>query len=132
MEQQELTGKVLRQFGFMVGGMFLLIAVWPFVWRHEEVRLWAVVPGSLLVLVGGIAPALLRPIYQAWMALGHVLGWVNTRIILGVLFYGVVTPMGMAMKLAGRDPMRRGFDPKAQTYRVPRQPRSASHMSNMF
>jgi uncharacterized membrane protein len=132
MERQELTSKVLRQFGLMVGGMFLLIAFWPSVWRHEEVRLWAAIPGSLLAVTGAIAPTLLRPAYQGWMVLGHAMGWVNTRIILGVLFYGVVTPMGMVMKIAGRDPMRRDFDPEAQTYRVVRQPRPAAHMKNMF
>lgn len=132
MEHQVITGKVLRQFGFTVGGVFLLIAIWPVVWRHEEMRLWAAVPGALLVLLGGAAPTVLRPVYQGWMALGHVLGWINTRIILGVLFYGIVTPMGLVMKLTGRDPMRRGFVPTAQTYRVLRQPRPASHMRNMF
>ena len=132
MERQGITTKVLRQFGFMVGGVFLFIAVWPFLWRHEEVRLWAAVPGSLLVLIGSGAPSLLKPVYQGWMALGHALGWINTRIILGVLFYGIVTPMGVVMRLTGRDPMQRSFDPTAQTYRVLRQPRAASHMKNMF
>ncbi len=56
------------------------------------------------------------------MWVGHVMGWVNTRIILGILFYGVVTPMGLIMKLTGRDPMRSAFDPDAQTYRVVCQP----------
>ena len=132
MERQGITTKVLRQFGFMVGGVFLFIAVWPFLWRHEGVRLWAAVPGSLLVLIGGGAPSLLKPVYRGWMALGHALGWINTRIILGVLFYGIVTPMGVVMRLTGRDPMQRSFDPTAQTYRVLRQPRAASHMKNMF
>jgi hypothetical protein len=90
------------------------------------------VPGSLLVAVGAAVPSLLKYIYQGWMFVGHVMGWINTRIILGVLFYGIVTPMGMVMKLAGRDPMRRAFDPEAITYRVVRQPRPASHMKNMF
>ena len=132
MEHMEVTKKTLRQFGLMVGGIFLLIGLWPFVWRQEPVRLWAVVPGSLLAVAGLVVPSVLKQVYQGWMWVGHVLGWVNTRIILGVLFYGVVTPMGMAMKLTGRDPMRREFEPDAQTYRVIRQPRPASHMKNMF
>jgi saxitoxin biosynthesis operon SxtJ-like protein len=132
MEHREVTKRMLRQFGLMVGGMFLLIGLWPFVWRQEPVRIWAVVPGSLLAVAGLMMPGVLKQVYQGWMRVGHVMGWVNTRIILGVLFYGIVTPMAIVMKLAGRDPMRRGFEPDAQTYRVIRQPRPASHMKNMF
>ena len=132
MEHMEVTKRTLRQFGLMVGGVFLLIGLWPFVWRQETVRIWAVVPGSLLAIAGLMMPGLLKRVYQGWMWVGHVMGWVNTRIILGVLFYGVVTPMGLVMKLTGRDPMRREFEPDAQTYRVIRQPRPASHMKNMF
>ncbi|MDE3220219.1 MAG: sxtJ [Nitrospirota bacterium] len=132
MEHIEVTKRTLRQFGLMVGVVFLLIGLWPFVWRQEAVRIWAVVPGSLLAVAGLVVPSLLKQVYQGWMWVGHVMGWVNTRIILGVLFYGVVTPMGLVMKLTGRDPMRRGYEPDAQTYRVIRQPRPASHMKNMF
>ena len=132
MEHMEVTKKTLRQFGLMVGGVFLLIGLWPFVWRQEPVRLWAVVPGSLLAVAGLVVPTVLKQVYQGWMWVGHITGWVNTRIILGVLFYGVVTPMGLVMKLTGRDPMRRGYEPDARTYRVIRQPRPASHMKNMF
>ena len=132
MEHMEVTKRMLRQFGLIVGGIFLLIGLWPFVWRQEPVRIWAVALASLLMGAGLIVPGLLKHTYQGWMWVGHVLGWVNTRIILGVLFYGVVTPMGLVMKLTGRDPMRRSFEPDAQTYRVIRQPRPASHMKNMF
>ncbi len=132
MEHREVTKGTLRQFGLMVGGMFLLISLWPFVWRQEPVRIWALVPGSVLAVAGLMMPGVLTQVYQGWMWVGHVMGWVNTRIILGVLFYGIVTPMGMVMKLTGRDPMRRRFEPDAQTYRVIRQPRPASHLKNMF
>lgn len=132
MERVEVTKKTLRQFGLMVGGIFLFIGLWPFVWRQEAVRIWVVVPGALLAAAGLIIPALLKHVYQGWMWVGHVMGWVNTRIILGILFYGVVTPMGLAMKLTGRDPMRRAFEPDAQTYRVMCRPRPVSHMKNMF
>jgi hypothetical protein len=132
MEQSKVDNRTLRQFGLLVGGIFLLMGLWPFVWRQEAIRMWAVVPGVIMGLAGLIVPGVLKHVYQGWMWLGHILGWVNTRIILGVLFYGIITPMGLVMKLSGRDPMRRGFEPDAQTYRVIRQPRPASHMKNMF
>jgi hypothetical protein len=132
MENVEVTNKILRQFGLMVGGVFFVIGLWPFLWRQEAIRDWAVVSGALLSVAGLAVPATLKHLYQGWMWVGHVMGWVNTRIILSVLFYGIVTPMGLVMKLTGRDPMCRGFEPDAQTYRVIRQPRAAAHMKNMF
>jgi hypothetical protein len=132
MEHVEITKKTLRQFGLMVGGVFLFIGLWPLVWRQEAMRIWVVVPGALLAAAGLVLPGVLKHVYQGWMWVGHIMGWVNTRIILGILFYGVVTPMGVIMKLTGRDPMRRKFEPDAQTYRVMCQPRPASHMKNMF
>ena len=132
MEDVEVTNKTLRQFGLMVGGVFLVIGLWPWLWRQEVMREWAVVLGALLSVAGLTVPAILKHIYQGWMWVGHIMGWINTRILLGILFYGIVTPMGLAMKLAGRDPMCRGFEPDAQTYRVIRQPRAATHMKNMF
>ena len=132
MENVEVTNRTLRQFGLMVGGVFLVIGLWPFLWRQEAIRDWAVVLGALLSVAGLAMPAILKYPYQGWMRVGHVMGWINTRIILSVLFYGIVTPMGLVMKLAGRDPMCRGFEPDAPTYRVIRQPRPASHMKNMF
>ena len=132
MEPVEITKKTLRQFGLMVGGIFLFIGLWPFVWRQEAVRIWVVVPGVLLATAGLIAPGVLKHVYRGWMWVGHVMGWVNTRIILGILFYGMVTPMGLVMKLSGHDPMRRAFEPDAKTYRAVCQPRPASHMKNMF
>ena len=132
MEHMEVTKSALRQFGLMIGSIFLLVGLWPFVWRQEAVRIWAVVPGALLVMAGLVIPGILKHIYQGWMWVGHVMGWVNTRIILGVLFYGIVTPMGLIMKMTGHDPMRRSYEPESQTYRVIRQPRPASHLKNMF
>jgi hypothetical protein len=66
------------------------------------------------------------------MALGAILGWVNTRIILGVVFFGLITPMGIALRLAGRDPMQRALDANATTYRVRRVPRPGTHLLRQF
>jgi hypothetical protein len=66
------------------------------------------------------------------MAVGDVLGWVNTRLVLGLIFFGLITPMALVLRLAKRDPMRRAFDPGATTYRVRRQPRPGAHLLRQF
>jgi Saxitoxin biosynthesis operon protein SxtJ len=124
--------KELRKFGLIVGGLFLVIGLWPLVWRGEGLRLWALGFGGLLVSLGLLAPAVLDPLFKVWMKVGHVLGWINTRIILGILFYGLITPMGLVMRLFGWDAMRRMLVRDAQTYRVVRQPRPRTHMTRQF
>ena len=127
----ENTSKQHRSFGLMVGGIFVAIGFWPLV-HQEGIRLWAVILGSLLMVLALLIPGRLGPIYKAWMTAGHVLGWINTRIILGIIYYGLLTPMGLVMRLAGKDAMRRRYDDTANTYRVLRRPRPSSHMLRQF
>ena len=124
--------KELRQFGLMVGGVFSVIGLWPMFLRGEPLRLWAVVLGSLLILSGSLVPTWLAPVHRGWMWVGHVLGWINTRIILGVIFYGLITPIGIAFRMLGKDTMRQSFSDTSSTYRVNRQPRPRSHMKFQF
>ena len=126
------TVKQLRDFGLLVGGIFGLIGLWPLVWRQQSPRTWALTLAVLLVLPALAAPRVLAPVYRAWMLLGEGLAWINTRIILGVVFYGVVTPIGLVMRMFGHDPMRRRPDRAGESYRVRSVPRPATHMMRQF
>jgi hypothetical protein len=126
------TRRQLRDFGLLVGGIFGVIGLWPLLWRQQSPRLWALALAVALVLPALMAPPILAPAYRAWMKLAEVLAWVNTRIVLGVVFYGIVTPIGLVMRLTGRDPMRRRFDQAGETYRIRCTPRPASHMTRQF
>jgi len=128
----EATPKQLRSFGLLVGAIFALIGVWPVVWRGDDLRLWAVIVAGVLIVPALIMPGCLRLVYRAWMTLGEALAWVNTRIILSVIFFIVFTPVGLLMRLRGKDPIRRGWEPGATTYREVRQPRPGSHMQQQF
>lgn len=127
-----ITPKQLRDFGLIIGGIFALIGVWPLLFSQTSPHYWLLTLGGLLVLLGLLRPQSLGPVYRGWMALGHVLGRVNTRILLGLGFYGIVTPMGLAMRVFGKDPMRRKFDPDANTYRIARASRPGSHFQRQF
>ncbi len=130
--EQSATRKELRQFGLLVGAVFTVIGLWPLVFRGEPLRLWAIGIGGLLIAFGGILPQLLRPIHKGWMWVGHILGWINTRILLGIVFYALVTPIGIVFRLMGKDTMRRAFAESSTTYRVVRSPRPHSHMKHQF
>lgn len=126
------SNKELRSFGLLVGSVFAVIGLWPFLLREEPVRLWALGLGSTLIMLGALRPVMLRPLHKLWMLLGHALGWVNTRILLGIVFYGLVTPIGFVFRLMGKDMMRQAFATESSTYRVLREPRPRGHMKHQF
>jgi hypothetical protein len=123
--------KQLRSFGFMVGGVFILIGLWPLI-RGEGPRLWALIVGGLLVIPAAIFPRSLEYAYRAWMAVGHILGWINTRIILSVIFGLIITPFGIVRRWFGPDTMRRKIAVEPNSYRQRRDPRPASHMKRQY
>jgi O-antigen/teichoic acid export membrane protein len=130
--KDEITSQKLRSFGFTVGGIFALIAFWPLVFRGEYPRWWAMVVAGCLLVPAVVFPKSLVWVYRGWMAVGHIMGWINTRIILGVVFYVIVTPIGMFRRWLGRDPMGRQLRPDLDSYRVIRKPRPASHLTKQY
>lgn len=130
--EQSATKKDLRSFGLLVGGVFSVIGLWPLLLRGEPYRFWAVGLGGMLILLGGAIPSVLAPLHRLWMWIGHILGWINTRILLGLVFYGLVTPIGIVFRLMGKDVMRQVFAQDSPTYRVARQPRPRGHMKYQF
>lgn len=122
----------LQGFGLLLGGVFLVIGLWPRVFGGESVRPWALGVGGVLAICGAVVPQALRHIYLAWMKVGHILGVINTSIILTVIYYALITPMAISMRLMGKDAMHRVPDPAATTYRVVRSPRHRYHMRDQF
>jgi hypothetical protein len=124
--------KELRSFGLIVGGIFAGIGLWPVVVRGEDYRTWALALAGLLILPALVYPTALFWPHKGWMFVGHILGWINTRIILGLVFYAIVTPIGIIRRMLGKDPMGRQIRPELNTYRVVREPRPASHLTKQY
>jgi hypothetical protein len=66
------------------------------------------------------------------MIFGENIGWVNSRILLGLVFYGLLTPLSWLMSLLGKRPLELKFDPKVDSYRVPKEARAADHVLKAF
>ena len=132
MGQIEVSASQLRSFGLIVGSIFSLIAFWPLIIRGQDLRLWSLILSVLLVIPALFVPTILRPIFRVWMRIGSVLGWINTRIILAIGFYLVFTPIGVIMRIFGKDPLHLKFNSNITTYRVNRTPRACSHMKNQY
>jgi len=110
----------LRKFAFIVGGVLLALGALSW-YRGGPAAPYLLAPGALLAILGAIAPRILRPLYFGWMTIGFVLGAIMTRIILFVLFLLVMIPIGLVMKLVGKDPLSRRLDPDAETYWLPKE-----------
>jgi len=111
----------LRKFGLTVGGALAVLGLISWARGHVIAPrvLWAL--GALLVVPGLAAPALLAPVHRVWMRAAETLGYVNTRVILSVLFYLVLTPIGLLMRLF-RDPLRRSLDDRSRSQWIKREP----------
>jgi Saxitoxin biosynthesis operon protein SxtJ len=130
--QNEITKNQLRSFGLTVGGIFAGIGVWPLLIHSAEPRWWSLIIAGALLLPAAIYPHSLVWPYKGWMALGHVMGWINTRIILGIVFYLVVTPIGIFRRWLGKDPMGQHLRPDLDSYRMVREPRPPSHLTKQY
>lgn len=106
------TTKDLRSFGFTFGGVALVFGAF-LLWRGRPMAPWFLGASALFFAVGGLAPGLLRPAFGPWMKFAEILGYVNTRILLGLFFFVGITPTGLLMRVAGKDPMARTFKGKA-------------------
>ena len=120
MEVPILDNAGLRKFGLTTGAIIVVLFTFFFPWVFDlvEMPMWPWIMAGVLWVPALLVPAVLRPVYNTWMKIGHGIGWVNTRIILGVLFYVLVLPMGLVMRLFGNDPMARKRDESASSYRI--------------
>ncbi len=122
----------LRRFGLLLGTLILVVfAGIPFV-RHHAVLAWPWLIAALLWILALAAPAALRYLHRGWTRLGEALGWLNTRVILSLLYIIAVVPIGLLIRLTGRDPMKRKFDSAASSYRVTSKQRRSSHLEQPF
>ena len=121
----------LRHFGWLMAGFLIVIfgvlGPWAFSRPIPNWPWWTALP---FILLATLVPVALRPIHRAWMALAHILGWINSRVLLSVFFYLVIFPTGLVRRWVGGDSLDRQFDPKALTYR--KTHRSKSTMDRPF
>ena len=105
--QKTISKKQLVDFGIFIGFGFPLFIGFliPALFGHGF-RVWTLWVGLPALILGLTLPSLLYYPYKSWMALGNVLGWVNSKIILGLVFIIVLQPIAFLMRLTGYDPLR--------------------------
>jgi hypothetical protein len=120
MRAEETSGRQLRRFGLTVGGGLTLLAALSWYRGHSYTPAALALLGTALLLLGMVAPNSLRPVERFWLGLGTILGWINTRIILSLLYYAVFAPVGMIMRLF-RDPLDRRLGDSRPSHWVRRE-----------
>ena len=129
----ELDAEGLRRFALIfaliVTGVFGVVvplaAGLGFVWLP-----WLI--GAVFVAWGLLAPASVRPFYRLWMRFGLLMNAIITRVVLGIVFYLLVLPFGMILRIRGSDPLKRQWDPAAVSYRVVSDVQQPSQMERPF
>ena len=119
LKQLSTSPRDLRKFAWLVGGVFAALGAWC-LFRHKPAGPWFAVPGALLVLLGLAAPKTLKPVYLGWMAMAFLLGIIVSTGLLTLFYYLVITPIGLAAQLMGKDFLSRKLDRAARTYWLPR------------
>ena len=105
----------IRQFSFLIGAILLFISA-AFFWTGKEGTDVFFGLGVLIIIAGIVSPIVLKPIYLVWMLIAFGLGWIMTRVILCLLFYLVLTPIGLISRLLGKKFLELKFDVSKESY----------------
>jgi hypothetical protein len=119
--EDHIEGSSDRSFGFVFAAVFAVIALWPLM-GGGGVRWWSAGLAGLFVLLALVMPAVLAPLNKVWMRLGLLLGKIVSPIALAVMFYLIITPIGLLMRLTGKDPLRLKFAKADASYWIRREP----------
>jgi len=117
----EVKGSSDRAFGLVFAVVFALLGLWPLLGGAGP-RIWALAVAASFVLPALLRPGLLAPMNRLWLKLGLLLHRIVTPLVMGLIFYTTVTPIGLAMRLAGKDPLGRRFEAGRTSYWIEREP----------
>ena len=118
-----------RNFGIVFFIVFLIISLWPLL-NQSEIRIWSLILSTIFLILGLINSNLLSPLNKAWFKFGIILGNFVSPIVMSVVFFLVVTPTGIIMRLLGKDLLNLKKNTK-ETYWV-KKDNSNNNLKNQF
>nr|VFJ58711.1 MAG: hypothetical protein BECKFW1821B_GA0114236_10439 [Candidatus Kentron sp. FW] len=130
---KDIDIKGLRKFGLATGSIAAVLfgLLLPWVFGHGY-PLWSWFLGGALIVWALAWPGGLKPLYISWMTVGYALGWLNSRLILALMFYLMITPIGLIRRLFSRDSMARKPDAGTSSYRTESASPSTNHLERPF
>ncbi len=119
--RDDVQGSSDRSFGIVFAVVFALIGLLPLVFGHP-VRLWALAIGAGFLVVALVVPRVLSPLNRLWLRFGLLLHKIVSPLVLGIMFFLVITPIGLLMRAVGKDLLRLKFDKRSSSYWIERLP----------
>ena len=108
-----------RSFGLLFFVVFLIVSLWPL--THEgSIRIWSVIVSAVFLILGLINSRLLTPLNVLWFKFGMILGAIISPIVMGIVFFLVVTPTGFILRIMGKDILNKKYDKEKETYWIKR------------
>ena len=108
-----------RNFGLVFFIVFLIVSTWPLT-NGEPVRIWSAIISSVFLILGLMNSKLLTPLNKLWFKFGMILGAIVAPVVMGIIFFLVITPIGLFMKIIGKDLLNIKYDKRKKTYWVKR------------
>ena len=129
----ELDRRGLARFGFTTGVAAVVVFGLFFPWMLErDWPVWPWVVAAVLWALALLRPSLLRGVYRAWMRFGLLASRVMTPLVLGSVFFVMITPIALILRVMGKDAMHRAFEPQRKSYRVPSSKRPEDRLDRPF
>ena len=130
MKQQEIKIGTNKSFGFVFFIIFLVVALWPLL-NDGNIRIWSVILSLVFLILGFLNSKILTPLNKLWIRFGILLGTIVSPLVMGIVYFGVVTPIGILMRLLGKDILNLKIDKKKNTYWLVKG-KIKSKMKNQF
>ena len=121
VRETPVSGSSERAFGVVFTVVFAVVGLWPLI-GDGAVRTWSLIVAGLFLLAALVRPAVLAPLNRAWTKFGLLLHRITNPLIMGLVFFGAVTPTALIMRALGKDLLHRRIDPSAKSYWIDRQP----------
>ena len=115
MKQKEIKISSNKSFGLVFFVIFIIIALWPLL-NDGNIRIWSIIVSIIFLILGLLNSKILTPFNKLWMRLGALLGIIVSPIVMGVIYFGVITPIGLIMKIFGKDVLNLKLDKNKKTY----------------
>ena len=130
MDNKNIKISSNRSFGLVFFAFFLIISLWPLI-NDAEIRIWSLIISIIFLLLGLFNSKILTPLNKLWFKFGIILGKLVSPIVMGLVFFLVVTPTGIIMRLTGKNLLGLKKDIKKNTYWI-KKDNYRSSMKNQF
>ena len=130
MKQKEIKTASNKSFGIVFFVIFIIIALWPLL-KDENIRVWSIIVSIIFLTLGLLNSKILTPLNQLWIRFGILLGKIVSPIVMGIIYFGVVTPIGLIMRIFGKDILNLKIDKNKKTYWLAKD-KIKSKMKNQF